>query len=725
MKKFQISIGLFLIISFLINAQDKQLTYNQVYSRGEPRLLGPLPRLQGWLDDSHYLENKNIDGNSVLLKVEAETGEEETYINYSEVNKNLPDGFSLEQSDDVTEDRNHYCFVNDNDIYYYSLKENIFKRLTENSDEEKNPKFSPDGNKIAFTRLNNLFYVDVQSGLEKQLTFDGTDEVYNGYASWVYYEEILGRASNYAAFYWSPNSEMIAYLHFDDSPVPKFPLFRADGIHGELEWEHYPKAGDPNPIVKLGVADINTGSTTWIETDEKVDRYVAWIFWNADSKQLFYQWINRGQDSLKIFSSDPTNGNRNLVYQETQPTWVEFLEDVYVFKNGNGFLLRSDIDGWKNIYYYDKNWKLISTITSGEGTVKDISFVDEENGLIYYHASKDKSTETQFYKVDLHGDNLIQITSEAGTHNCTVSPNGNFIIDRYTNIQTPRKIFLLGSNGHSIRLLGDQKLSAMNEYKLGHAELFTIPSGDGFNLPVKWILPPDFDESKKYPVVIDIYGGPGAPTVSNSFEYWLNGYYLAQNGIIYMSIDHRGSGHFGKKGTDFMYRNFGKWEMHDYIEAVKWLRSKSFVDETKIGITGGSYGGYVTCMALTYGADYFTHGIAEYSVTDFRLYDNIYTERYMDTPDENPDGYNFASSITHADNYKGHLLITHGTMDDNVHMQNTIQLIDKLTSLNKDFELMLYPNERHGVGWPKFNHAIREQVQFWFRNFLGKELITE
>jgi dipeptidyl-peptidase-4 len=264
----------------------------------------------------------------------------------------------------------------------------------------------------------------------------------------------------------------------------------------------------------------------------------------------------------------------------------------------------------------------------------------------------------------------------------------------------------------------------MDDYNLGRSELFTIPTKDGYDLPVFWTLPPDFNENKKYPVIISIYGGPESQGVANRYPRGISNYYYAQNGIIVISIDHRGSGHFGKMGSSQMHRNLGKWEMNDYIEAVKWLETKPFIDGDKIGITGGSYGGYTTCMALTYGADYFNFGIADYSVTDWHLYDNVYTERYMDTPDQNPKGYEFGSVLTHAANYKGKLLITHGTMDDNVHMQNSIQLIDKLQDLGKDFEMMLYPGERHGWGGPKRVHLSKLTVRFWFENLLGKEFVN-
>ena len=665
-----------------VDAQKKKLTYQQIYQRGSPQLLGPLPRLQGWLDDSNYLELNSERGSGAnLTKVNAATGESSIFLDYKFWNEQLPEGFNLERSDARTDDYARFLFNKDNDLYYFSTGEELFKKLTNDKGEEKNPTFSPNGKYVAYTKDNNLFVVSAEYEKEIKLTEDGSDLIYNGWASWVYYEEILGRRSRYAAFWWSPNCEMLAFLRFDDSPVPEFYIVSADGVHGELEKQRYPKAGDPNPRVKLGIANIKDGKIIWIDIDENEDHYVAWPFWTPDSKELFFQWMNRGQDNINIYAADPLTGKKREIYNELQSSWVEFFEDLYFFKNGSGFLLRSNVDGWPHLYYYSLDGKLKKKLTQGEWGVDNITLVDEKNHKVYFQGSMKKQTNNYLYQLDLTEGEITQLTKTEGYHSCDVSPEGSFYIDRYSTITNPTKLELYKGNGESVKLLGDQKLPIMDEYNLGKVEMFTIPSGDGFDLPASWILPPDFDESIKYPVLFNVYGGPGTASVRNSFPWYLSSYYLAQNGIIVIAVDNRGSGHFGKKGSSMMHRNLGKWEMHDLIAAVKWLREKPFIDETKIGITGGSYGGYTTCMALTYGADYFTHGIAQYSVTDWKLYDNVYTERYMDTPAENPDGYEFGSALTHADKYKGHLLITHGTMDDNVHMQNTIQLVDKLQDL--------------------------------------------
>ncbi len=718
------SLIVLILFLFPLNAfqQKKNFTYKQAFEFGEPRLTAPLPRITGWLDDEYYLERKTVDDSQVIFKVSVATGEESIYLDYCEYEGLIPEDFNFQRSTTRTNDFQKYIFTKDKNLYYFSIPDKKLKQLTFSGSDDKNITFSPDGNKIAFTRENDLFSLDIESGKEIRLTNDGSDVVYNGWASWVYYEEILGRASRYRAFWWSPDSKKIAYLRFDDSPVPEFTLFRAEGVHGELEVNHYPKAGDPNPEVQLGVVHLETGKTVWLDTSEGIDRYVAWPFWTPDSKRLIYQYMNRDQDNIILYSANPETGEKTEVYNEKQDTWVEFFEDLYFFKDGSGFLVRTDAGGWRNLLYYDLKGNLISKVTDLDWRVTGISRVVEKTKTVYFTGTGGNSTENHLFQIRLDGKELKKLTSIPGTHRVSVSPGGEYFYDTYSNIIQPSKMELFSTKGKSIRLLGDSRLPVMDEYNLGKVELFTIPTSDGYDLPAIWILPPDFDENKKYPVRFSIYGGPNSATVRNSFRRGFSEHYYAQNGIITISVDHRASGHFGKTGVGLMHRNLGKWEMHDYIEAVKWLLEKPFIDPDKVGITGGSYGGYTTCMALTYGADYFTYGIASSSVTDWKLYDNVYTERYMDTPGQNPEGYEFGSVMTHADKYKGFLLITHGTMDDNVHMQNTIQLVSKLEDLGKDFELMLYPGGRHGWGGAKRRHSTREGVQFWLRHFLGKDL---
>ena len=706
-------------------AQKKKLTYKQVYESGLAMraMMGMRGGTISWIDDEHYLEMKTdpskMGSRPIPMKVNAEDGKAEIYFDNSTVK--LPEGFSIDRAVSKSKDYNYFLFSQKNDLYYFNKTENSFKQLTHDDAEEKIPQLSPDGKKAAYVKNNNLYVYDVNNEKEIQFTNDGTDLIYNGWASWVYMEEILGRSTAYNAFWWSPNSEMVCFLRFDDNPVPDFPIYHADGQHGELEHQRYPKAGDPNPYVKFGIADIKTGKVVWADFDEKADQYIAWPVWLKDNK-LTVQWMNRAQDNILIYNIDVNNGKKSQLFSESQKTWVEWFNDLSFLKDNNGFILRSDVDGFSHLYLYDMNGKLKNRITQGEWDITSINLIDEENKKIYFTGWKDKSTERHLFVVNFNGKNLRQLTSVAGTHTCSVSPSGKYYIDTYSNITSPSKSDLYTTEGKLLRNISETKNQQNDEYELAKVELFTIPSGDGYELPAIWYLPADFDQNKKYPVIISIYGGPNSATVRNSYSMGLGNSYLASKGIITLAVDHRGSGHFGKRGENLMHRNLGKWEMNDYIAAVKWLRKQSFIDSTKIGITGGSYGGYVTALALTKGADYFTHGIAEFGVMDWQLYDNVYTERYMDTPKENPDGYKAGSVLNYVNNYKGKMLITHGTIDDNVHIQNSIQLVFELEKLNKDFEMMFYPNQRHGIGMPLYMHAGKERVKFWFRNFLGREL---
>lgn len=714
-----------------MTAQKKKLTYKQVYESGGMRgRMGVMGRGEmGWIDEDHYLEMKSDpakpDSRPVMMKTNALDGKSEVYIDNSSIQ--LPEGFNIERPLGMTKDYNNYLFNYKNNLYFYSRSENSFKQLTKDDTVEKVAKLSPDGKKVAYVKNNNLYVFDIDSEKETQLTNDGTNLIYNGWASWVYMEEILGRGTAYSAFWWSPKSDKIAFLHTDDNPVPEFPIFHADGVHGELERQRYPEPGDPNPYVKFGVANLSTGQAgiadgkiTWADFDEKEDQYIAWPTWTKDDK-LTVQWMNRAQDNIILYWIDTNTGKKTEIYNEKQKEWVEWFEDIYFFDNGSGFLLRSNVDGWDHIYYYDLKGKLIKRLTQGDWQVLDISYVDETNKKVYFHSPMKNNTDKYLCVVGLDGKGLKQLTTIPGTHTAAVSPKGKYYIDSYSNITTPSKTELYKTEGKLVRTLSDSKSNQYDDYALAKVELFTIPSGDGYDLPAIWSLPADFDPNKKYAVIFNEYGGPNSASVRNSFPIGFAQSYLAQHGIISISVDHRGAGHFGKKGVALMYRNLGKWEMNDYIAAVKWLKTKSFIDTTKIAITGGSYGGYVSALALTKGADYFNYGIAEYGVMDWKLYDNVYTERYMDTPAENPDGYKAGSVLSYVDKYKGKMLITHGTIDDNVHMQNSIQLITELEKQNKDFEMMLYPNFRHGVGMP---HATRERVKFWFKYLLGRDLDT-
>lgn len=709
-----------------VSQHKKTLTADQIYRNADPKVLIPLPNIVRWLDDSHYLEMKTKEGESrpIAYSVDAKTGKETEYKGLEQYKDIVGADVTVTSPASANEENTRLIYVKDNDLYLLNTEKKEFKRLTRNSAEEKNPTLSPDANSVAFTRDNNLFALDLNSGKEMQYTTDGSEVVYSGWASWVYYEEILGRPSRYRAFWWSPDGKKIIFYRFDDSKVPMFPIYSSEGQHGNLERTRYPKSGDTNPGVRIGIVSVETGNIVWADFNEKQDQYFGPPFWIPDSKRVLVQWMNRGQDTLLVYGIDLQTGKKSIVYSEHQASWVDWLEGVEFLKGNKGFIIRTEKDGWMHLYWYGLDGKLGNRITQGKWAVTNIVKVDEENELIYFTAKKEASTKTDLYTVKFNGKELKRLTFGPYTHSVRLSPKGSYFITSYSNGTTPTRMALYAGNGKMVREMGDARTKEFDNYDVVKPEMFTIPTADGYNLPAYWTLPMNFDPNKKYPVLISIYGGPGAGTVSDSWR-GLSSQWLAQEGMIQMSVDHRASGHFGKEGVALMHRNLGKWEMRDYIEAVKWLQTKPFVDRSKICITGGSYGGYVTCMALTYGADYFTHGLALYSVTDWQLYDTHYTERYMDTPAENPEGYKFGSVMTHAGKYKGIMRIVHGTMDDNVHMQNSIQLIDTLQDLNKHFELMLYAGGRHGWGGPKAVHLRTESMRFYYKYLLEKPFPEE
>ncbi len=684
--------------------------------------------IAGWADDNNYLVyDTDKDGERIMMSVNVRTGKKKAYSDFSNPRQDftdaLPEGFSMGYGVSVSEGQKTIVLSKDNDLWSFTLGDKDAKRLTNDKLIELNPKLSPTGDKVAYTKEKDLYVYDLTLGQEKRLTFDAEGKIYNGYASWVYYEEILGRASRYAAFWWSPNGSSIAYLHTDESPVPDFIITRIDeqdGLHGTQEVVPYPKSGDPNPLVKMGVVDVNTALTVWIKTDESIDQYIAWPNWKPDSKAIMVQVLNRDQDDMVFILADINTGDFKTVYKEKRDTWIDFFTDNYIMEDGSGFIVRSYSSDWYNLYYYNWDGKLVSTISDVDWRITGILRVDEKARTVYFSGTGEESTDSHIYRVGLDGNNMIKYSKEPGSHSANISPSGKYIIDTWSNVNTPSTSVAYDKNARLVRTIKEAELTEFDPAEHSRTELVKIPSTDGFILPALITYPINFDKAKKYPVVFTIYGGPDAGGVRNSNRGTRPSWY-ASNGIITISVDHRASGKFGKKGLDYMHRNLGKWEMVDYGEAVKWLREKPYVDAKRMGITGSSYGGYTTAMALTFGADLWTHGIAGSSVTDWRLYDNVYTERFMDTPQDNPEGYKDGSVLSYVDKLKGKLYIVHGTADDNVHIQNSIYLISKLQDANKDFEMMWYPGGRHGWGGAKRIHSSAAANKHWLKWFFEKD----
>ncbi|HEX2684339.1 MAG TPA: DPP IV N-terminal domain-containing protein [Ferruginibacter sp.] len=699
--------GIVLLLNLAVQGQKKELTDEQYIRNNFKGITNTLPSVVKWIDDSHFILRR--DGKN--YEVDAKNGDEKEYVE-----ANINKGSIATTPEIVTKGNDLYLRKNVGDI-----------QLTFDSAQEINQTLSPDGNYIAYTKKNDLYTINLNTKKETRLTKDGSETILNGYASWVYMEEILGRRGRNRAFWWSPDSKRIAFFRSDDSRVPLFTITDAPGLHGVVETQRYPKVGDPNPEVKVGIVEPEGISIVWAAFNEKDDQYFGQPYWKPDGSSLLVQWMNRLQNNLIIYEVNNFTGAKTEFYNEKQKSWID-LDDqgerIQFLKQNAGFILNSDASGWNHLYLHDMKGKLVNAITSGKFTVTNINFVDEDKGVVYFTArTLENSARNDFYRININGKNMERLTLGDYNNNINLSPGGSYFVTTYNNTGTPTRMTLMSTKRKIIKDLGDSKGEEFNNYNMAKTEIIRVKSDDGlYDLPMKVTWPLNMDKNKKYPVLVSVYGGPNAGTVMDTWGLNGNQQWYAKEGLIQVSMDHRASGHFGKEGVANMYHNLGYWEMKDYSTMVKWLIANGGADASKICITGFSYGGYMTCYALTYASDVFTHGMAGGSVTDWNLYDSHYTERFMGTPANNAEGYKNSSVMTHADKYKGMIQIVHGMIDDNVHMQNSIQFISKLQDLKKDFEFMPYSGGRHGWGGAKGVHFQNLKTKFIYKYLLEKEV---
>lgn len=603
--------------------------------------------------------------------------------------------------------------------------------------------YSPDSTMLAFTRANDLYVVDIASGAEKRLTFDGTELIKNGYSSWVYYEEILGRVTRYCAFWWSPDSKKLAFYHFDDTKVPMFPIYSAKGQDGSIRETHYPKVGEPNPEVKIGIVDIDSADIVWADFNEKDDQYFGTPFWGPDSKSLFVQREPRIQNTLDVFCVSALDGSKKQIYHETYKTWLDFITGM-IFTDKGLYMVRSFETQWQQIYFlsYEGDCK---RLTDGPNWRVSLERVDEKTGDVYFTAERDARIRQALYKVDAKGTITALTDPKYNVSGVTFSHDGKYFVASVSNYTTPTQLWL-----YTTDKAGDPKTreSAKYAYKVADTagpdfdiskynipQNMTIKSRDGLDMYGYMILPKDFDASKKYPVHIDIYGGPDTPQVNerwkspSSYQWW------SDHGIIQVSVDNRAAGFNGREGLDYIYRCMDEYETNDFVDWAKYLQSLPYVKADKIGVEGFSFGGMMTALLLFDQSEYFHYGIGGAGVYDWPLYDTHYTERFMETPQTNPDGYARTGVIGHAKNYPVTystdsateqkvepvmLKLTHGTGDDNVHFQGTLQLVDELLKHGKKFELMIYPDGMHGYGGYLGNHFRAANNAFWLKYLLSE-----
>ena len=598
--------------------------------------------------------------------------------------------------------------------------------------------FSPDSSMLAFTRSNDLYVYDIASGKERRLTNDGSELILNGYASWVYYEEIFGRPSRYRAFWWSPDSKKIGFYRFDNTAVPMFPIYSAAGQDGTLRNTRYPKAGEPNPEVKIGIIDLNKEGIVWADFDEKEDQYFGTPFWGADSQEFFIAREPRIQNTLDLYSVSATDGSKKHIYHEEYKTWLDWINGM-LFTDKGLYMARSFETGWQQIYFLSYDGQL-RRLTDGPNWRISLLRADARKGDVYFTACRDASVRSCLYKVNAKGQITALTDTSMNVSGVSFSPDGKYFAAALSNFTTPTQIRVCRSSDGRGQVVADKKGPDYDASKYALPQLIYITVDNGLKLPAYIVYPKNFDPSRKYPVHVDIYGGPDTPLVK---DFWMQpssrNQWWSDNDIIEVTADCRAAGHNGRAGLDMVYKHLNTYEVQDFISWAKYLKSLPYVDGDKIGVEGFSFGGTMTCMLLFTAPEYFHYGIAGGGVYDWILYDTHYTERFMETPQTNPEGYRDSKVLKYVPEYPvvydaasaaaaetGEiepimLKITHGTGDDNVHFQSTLQLIDALHQHNKKFEFMIYPDGMHGYHGYQGNHFLNSNREFWLKYLCSKK----
>ncbi len=708
----------------------KRITVAAIDGTGSsPNLSGNATSVE-WLDDDHFLQTK--DGQQ--LKVHARTGKSSPLHQPNLLSKSLGSLATFSGGGGGgqrfrrgggggggrTDPKRLGTLVErENDFYYGRYDGTPAVRLTKSPGAKELARFSPDGKFVAFVKAGNLYVTDVATQTERALTSDGGGAIANGKADWVYTEEVFNR--NPIAYWWSPDSRAIAFLRFDDTPVHKFAVVDHLPTRLTVEQESYPKAGDPNPKVTLHVVSAAGGDATAVDMSNysPAASIICRVGWTPDSANVVFYVQNRAQTWLDVCRAPAKGGETKRLLRDQTAAWVEDLGEPHDLPDGS-FLLSSERSGWKHLYHFGADGQLIRAVTSGPWECRKLQRVNAGVGVAYVTGTGDGSTGEHLYRVHLDGSGSPErLTPAGGAHAIAMNPSGTLFVDTFSDPATPTKVILRDADGNVVRTLDTNPVYSREEYEFGSYERVKVPLPDGFVLEGSLVKPLGFDPAKKYPVWVKTYGGPHSPTVRDD---WGGGHIrdhaLASMGLVVFNVDPRSASGQGAVSAWAAYRKLGVPECKDMEAAVDWLTAKHpWADAKRVGLSGHSYGGFLTAFCLTHSTK-FAAGIAGAPVTDWRNYDSIYTERYMNTPQENPDGYAASSVVKAAKNLHGRLLLLHGLRDDNVHVQNTVQLVHELQRADKDFEVMIYPTARHGIGG---KHYQRLWVEFVRKTMLPEK----
>ena len=710
-------------------APSKPLTVDRIYS--QPSLSGQLTRGIAWAPDSKQISFFRADGAGKEAKTElwvmdVATGQRRALLSADKLESLLPSDSG--RNTQATGLGRHapaqyqwapsgvaLLFQGPTSLAWFDLKTQASRTLVSGKEGIADPKISPDGRYVSFVRNHNLWLVSVADGKERALTEGGTEEVRKGELDWVYPEEL----EITTAYWWAPDSSAIAYFEMDERKVAKYPLVDFSSPAGDAEEEPYPPAGGGNPIVRVFVAPVGGGEAHAMDTGENTDIYIARANWLTDSKHLAIQRLNRQQTVLDLLIADATTGQTRTTLNETDQYWINISNDLHFLKDGKRFLWSSERTGYRHLYLYDLEGKQLAQITKGDWEVSAVDAVDEGKGMVYFTGTAKSPLERHLYRVSLDGSAISRITIHNGTHGVNMAPDVSAFVDTYSDVMTPPRQDVARADGSLLRVIDENKVSELAEYHLSAPQFLSVKSHDGVPLNAVMIKPPDFDASKKYPVLVFTYGGPHAQVVLNAWggntALWHQ--LMVQKGYIIFSLDNRGSAGRGHLFEEPIHYRLGAQELSDQLDGVAYLKSLSYVDGNRIGIWGWSYGGHMTLHAMFEASGTFKAGFAGGPVTDWHFYDSIYTERYLGLLPQNEHGYRESSPIDKAAGLKGKLLIAHGTGDDNVHFANTLALINELIEHGKYVEVMPFPGRGHGVSDPPARKVLMNRVtQFFLDN---------
>ena len=578
------------------------------------------------------------------------------------------------------------------DLWLFDVAAKRLAPLTRGAGKEELFSFSPDGSRVAFVRKNDLYSIEVAGRRETRLTSDGSDLVYNGKLDWVYEEELASRAAR--GYEWSPDGRSIAYLRLDDTPVVPYPLVDFLQVPATVEWQRYPKAGGANPLVSLHVVGIDGKERVVFRPDRDV-YVVPGLTWTPDSASLCYRTLNRAQTREEVRLLSAADGTSRTLFVEEDPYWVNVAEPPRFLPDGR-YVFQSERTGYSHLYVGNISGGEARALTKGNWLVDKVAGVDARRGTVYFTATRENVRRRLLYRVGLDGTGFGTVEPSPGTHAAELSPDGRFLLDTYSSVTQPPVLSLLDYLGRDVRVV-DRPAGRLDEYALAQTEEVQLRAQDRTLLEGRLVKPADFDPARKYPVVVFVYGGPHSQVVRDAWGATsLFDHFLASRGFLVWSVDNRGSFGRGHAWESAVFREMGRRELADQLDGVRYLKTLPFVDGSRLGIWGWSYGGYLTLYALTNSPDIWRCGVAGAPVTDWRFYDTIYTERYMKMPGENPDGYERAAPRTNAAQLRAPLLLLHGASDDNVHLQNTLAFIDELIKAGRPYDLQIQPRQKHG-----------------------------